>query len=83
MNLRYQRLLETVFYLFYNRSNITINFTDNVCSTALFQCQNGQCIGWNSWCDGQNDCADGSDEINCGMEVFHVSVYSNVYGVYV
>ena len=56
---------------------ITI-FTVNRCETLLpFMCQiqacprgskhcsNGQCVNDAYFCDGQNDCGDGSDELNC------------------
>uniref|UniRef100_A0A3Q2C7L2 EGF-like domain-containing protein n=1 Tax=Cyprinodon variegatus TaxID=28743 RepID=A0A3Q2C7L2_CYPVA len=29
------------------------------------RCANGRCVGHNSWCNGQDDCGDNSDEIFC------------------
>ncbi|KAF7993856.1 hypothetical protein HCN44_011125 [Aphidius gifuensis] len=34
--------------------------TDHACSE--FTCDNGECVGYQSACDGINDCSDGSDE---------------------
>ncbi|XP_076035426.1 sushi, von Willebrand factor type A, EGF and pentraxin domain-containing protein uif [Oratosquilla oratoria] len=37
----------------------------NACSKGAFHCSNGQCINEAFKCDGQNDCGDMSDEIDC------------------
>ena len=65
--------------LFYDRSNMTVAFADRVCSYYSFRCQNGQCISFHLWCDGQYDCDDGSDETNCGKDVINFSIYCNVH----
>lgn len=35
------------------------------CDVTEFACQNGNCILSDSYCDGNDDCHDGSDEVNC------------------
>jgi hypothetical protein len=35
------------------------------CTAEEFQCENGLCVQFNWVCDGDNDCKDFSDEINC------------------
>ncbi|XP_038659845.1 complement component C6-like [Scyliorhinus canicula] len=43
----------------------TIQQTD--CANK-FLCQNGYCIEWRLKCNGENNCADGSDEEGCGKK---------------
>lgn len=40
----------------------------NTCSSNYFACGNGLCVpkGWR--CDKEDDCGDGSDEIQCGTQ---------------
>lgn len=35
------------------------------CPPEEFKCATGMCININWQCDGDNDCGDGSDEVNC------------------
>lgn len=42
------------------------------CSSNEFICRNGQCIDNNKYCDGVQDCHDGSDEHNCRKYRFHI-----------
>ncbi|XP_071520140.1 uncharacterized protein uif isoform X2 [Panulirus ornatus] len=37
----------------------------NACTKGAFHCSNGRCINEAYRCDGQNDCADMSDEMDC------------------
>lgn len=39
-----------------------------VCDAYSFQCASGVCVSLEWKCDGMDDCADFSDEANCGEE---------------
>ena len=41
------------------------------CPSGTFHCSNGKCINREFLCDGQNDCGDGSDELNCPERCQH------------
>ena len=36
------------------------------CGTSRWSCTNGHCISYSQRCDGDWECSDGSDELNCG-----------------
>lgn len=38
---------------------------ENKCNDSFFLCKNGKCIPEALLCDNNNDCTDGSDELNC------------------
>ncbi|KAK2516153.1 hypothetical protein Q9233_013853 [Columba guinea] len=38
------------------------------CTLKDFLCANGDCVSARFWCDGDYDCADGSDEMDCVTE---------------
>ncbi|KAK2516454.1 Lrp1 [Columba guinea] len=38
---------------------------ENKCNDSFFLCKNGKCIPEALLCDNNNDCSDGSDELNC------------------
>ena len=42
------------------------------CSSRTFQCNNRQCVPSSGHCDGNQDCSDGSDEINCTCKLLTV-----------
>ena len=43
------------------------------CGAGKAKCLNGQCIPRDFLCDGDYDCADNSDELNCGMHKYSKS----------
>ena len=48
---------------------------DGLCKPDQFRCNNGQCVSslW-SQCDFILDCADGSDEVNCGCKLIKLKL---------
>lgn len=46
-------------------SMLTCTSLPPACSEGEFSCLNGQCVAENLRCDGEHDCDDQSDEVNC------------------
>jgi hypothetical protein len=44
---------------------VIISGSKTSCSEDQFECYNGLCIMADWVCDGDNDCRDNSDELNC------------------
>jgi hypothetical protein len=52
--------LLVLYYQFYSHK-----FTEICNTTTAFKCRDQTCISKGYLCDNENDCPDGSDEVNC------------------
>lgn len=46
-----------------NPTQFVLFLEPQTCTMKDFLCANGDCISSRFWCDGDFDCADGSDEV--------------------
>ncbi|XP_042215570.1 uncharacterized protein LOC121861721 [Homarus americanus] len=50
-----------------NNPGDAVNISLSICNSGQFMCLNGECISHHLRCNLRHDCADGSDEDNCGV----------------